>query len=140
MLTIDNLRHDLNIVMKTGETKVLEVLRLIIGECELREKSDPIKVIRKLIQANDDCLKYRTDPRLEDQNRILRTYLPLELNLEQLETAFLSFGTSELDLIRGASNEGAAIGIAVRFTKSNKLAVANNTIIEYVKRVREINE
>lgn len=138
MLTIELLRNDLFSALKSGNKTKLDILRFLVSECEYNQKLTPMKIIKKVIESNNVCLQHSDDPRLKQQNAILSEYVAVELSPEKLEAEFLNSDGPELELIKGANNEGVAIGLAMRFVKQHQLVVANSTVIDFVKKLRQI--
>jgi hypothetical protein len=129
----------LNSVMAGEKTKA-NVLKLVLGETQLESargrQTDPVKIIRKLIESNETSLKSRYDNKLVMENDVLRSYLPDSLSFETLEGLFLNSDGPEVELIQDAKNEGSAIGVAMQFVKRNNLVVDNPVVVEVVNKFR----
>jgi hypothetical protein len=132
--------------MKSGNVIMRDVSRVILGEISNIENSgkgvsevkEPqiLKIIKKLIESNNENLKHRANDRLKAENEFLATLLPKELSLDELRGHFQFQSSPELLMIRDAANEGIAYGIAAKYMKDAKLAASSDTIRTFVQHIR----
>ncbi len=132
--------------MKSGDTLRTSVLRLLLGEIDTLEsvgkKADFNKIVKKLIDSNNQMLAIKPNEILTKENEILSGMLPRELTKKELEdffnTSIMCVPPRSLELY-SAKSEGQAIGIAVKALKESKLAYNSNELIEIVKEIRNGN-
>ena len=95
------------------------ILRVVIGELDnLAAKGDIshddcLRVIRKCVESNNEMLKIKPNANLVEENVVLSTYLPNNLNVEQIKT--------ELANITLGNHLGKAIGNAVKILREKGL-------------------
>lgn len=142
-MLLETLRMDLKTAMKSNEQVKKDILRLTISEIEafkLRtgkcEDPDCFKVIEKLITSNKETLALieagtEKAQKLTQESAILGEYLPRKLTKEQIKSTLI-----ELNVLVDAPDVGRAIGAAMKFFKSEKLAVASEDVTEVVKEMK----
>lgn len=133
--------------MKTGDTLRKNVLRLLLGEIETIEssgkKADSTKIIKKLIDSNNQILAIKTDDILIKENEILSAMLPKEISRKELAEFIGSFQNQEnnslYNQIVAAKSEGQGIGLAVKTIKQIGLVYNSNDLIEVIKEMRSVS-
>jgi uncharacterized protein YqeY len=140
MSLYNDLRNELHIAMKENAEDKKNLLRIVIGEVQRKfgaeSDEDVHRVVRKLIEGNNESQKLRTNAGLpEDQhllkeNQMLQAYLPVFWSQEQIEVALQNVSIKE------AKNEGAAIGSAMKALKSVNAVVDGKDVKAVVQKIR----
>lgn len=94
------------------------ILRVVLGEFQrnMKDPSDDIcyKIIKKIIESNEELLKIGSRIELATENEILRSLLPEEMSSDEMITHLAIHRES----IIAAASEGQAIGIAMKILKA----------------------
>jgi len=127
-----DLRNDILVSMKQKDELAKDILRLALGEIQLRctEKSseaDKLAIIKKLISGistsidaiKDDSARAKEMERLEKESLLLEKYLPKPLTQEELRAYVLEKGFE----IGPGSNEGKSKGMILKAIKADALIV-----------------
>lgn len=123
-MLMDELKSNLITSMKEKNEVKKNILRVVLGEVSTLQSrttkqigdEDVHRVIRKVIQANDETMKYGESSKLKEENQILSSFLPKTLSVEEIYKEL----SDVVDQIK-MSNEGQAMGIAMKTLKSRKL-------------------
>ena len=130
--------------MKSGRTVERDILRLILGEVQTLEAKSGKKIpeekiesiIRKVIQSNEETISFSPSEKLEEENKILSSFLPKTLTQDEIEAFFLNSSNAEYELIQSVKSEGQAIGLAIKTLKSNQLKVLGDDVKIVVEKIR----
>lgn len=138
MNQIEELKAEMLDAMKNRDTIKKNVLRVVLGECE-RDNASPEKVIRKIIQNNEESLSHRESEDLRKENEVLRTYLPVTLSQSEI-MSYIQFESSVLhNEILAAKSDGQATGLAVAHFKKHGKNVLGNDVAAVIKQIRGAN-
>jgi uncharacterized protein YqeY len=139
-MLIDQLKQKMFAAMKSGDTVEKEVLRTAIGEvtCTGDEATDErtLQVLRKLVKSNQETLGSVTDA--EQRTTLLREigvlegFLPPTLSAAQIRELL----TPVLAQIRAAAGPGPAMGIAMKFLKSQAALTEARDVQSAVSEIR----
>lgn len=102
-----------HVKLKSGRASII---RLILCEFQARAESQPVaidQIVHKIIERNNECLSFRQDAGLVEENEFLKTLLPSYLSVAELREHLKPLG---LD------NTGASVGKAVKYLRSNGLS------------------
>jgi len=121
-MLIDQVKQRMFQAIKAGNTLEKEILRTAIGEVTRTgdEATDErlLLVLRKLVKSNRETLEAATDPAqrtaLEAEIVVLEGFLPQALSADQIRTLLEPVANE----IRAASGVGPAMGIAMKFLKT----------------------
>lgn len=112
------------------------ILRVVIGELDnLAAKGDIkhddcLRVIRKCVESNNEMLKIKPNDNLVEENKVLSTYLPNNLNVEQIK--------SELSNTTLGNHLGKAIGNAVKILREKGLYADGKDVRTAVEQLMEV--
>jgi len=123
------LREDISITMRNHNEIEKNILRLVLGEIQLRcsvagaTEDDKMNIVRKIIKGIDTSLEaIKDDParqeevtNLSTEKAILERYLPKSMTQEELQQ-FLKDNSVEILITMG---EGKAIGTVVKALKAS---------------------
>lgn len=132
------IRDSLNLAIKARKEVEKTILRVVLGESDKlnsgKQTTDEqlVKIIRKIIESNNECLASRENNVLKEENLILETLLPKSLNKEEIQ----NYLSEVLDKILTCKNEGQAIGLSVKFLKDKSLFADGNLVKEVVLSLR----
>lgn len=144
-------RQQLVAAIKGDKDTEKAALRVLLGEIQTAEArqgslsdEQAANIVRKIIKNNNETLEVlRKNPseqnnelasRLETENRILEQFLPQTLSPEEISQ--LLFQSEIRPQIIAAKNDGAAMGVAMKFLK-DKGAVEGNVVKEVVAQLRQ---
>ena len=138
-MLVEQLREDVKQALRDKNEVKKNILRVVIGEVETQESrtnksftdEEVEKVLRKMIASNQEVLSSKEDKTLTLENEILSSYLPKLLTQEEIKE---HLETIQDDLKEGA--EGQAIGKAMKYLKSNSLAVDGKDVSAVVQSLR----
>ncbi len=115
-----------------------DIMRLVIADIEAdhKRKDDDSwaeSVIRKHIKTNNESLAFYNEGdhfygTLTTQNLMLGSLLPTTLSLDEIEALFLNSNGNEIEQIQAVEKEGQAMGIAMKFLKSQDAKVASEDV------------
>jgi len=143
-MLLDDIKAQMFRAMKAGSLVEKEILRVAVGEITTEAAREGRKgddeearaILRKLVKSNDESLASGPDAErrrtLEEENRILATFLPKVLDVDAIVAALAPVR----DAIRAAGNDGQATGVAMKHLKANGASVGGKDVAEAVKRVR----
>jgi len=139
-MLIDQIKQRMFQAIKSGATVEKEVLRTVIGEVtrtgEAASDERVLQVLRKLVKANQETLRSATDAAqrsaLEQEIVVLEEYLPRSLGAAEL-AELLGPVAAE---IRAAGAAGPALGIAMKFLKSQAAAAEAQDVRDAVTQLR----
>lgn len=142
------IRSKLRTAIKENNTILKNVLRLLLGEIETLESSnkkfDSNKIIKKLIDSNNQILAIKNDEVLIKENEILNSFLPKEISKEELLNTIESFycpngSRQSLVLETNTKSEGQLMGIFIKQLKANNVIFNNNDLVNIIKELKENN-
>lgn len=113
------IKADLMSAILSKDETAKDILRVVLGELDNLNSKRPVvhedclKVIRKCIESNNEIIKLKPSDKLSEENIILASYLPNELNVEEI------YG--HIKNIALGNNIGKAIGIAVKYIREKGL-------------------
>lgn len=118
------------------------VLRVVLGECQLKASGRPIsddvglQIVKQMLKSNQENLRYikSDNPRLkefEDENVILESLLPPYWSEAQIVQAL-----SEVDL-KSAPSDNQAVGLAMQHLKKLSAVVDGTTVRKIVQEARK---
>jgi uncharacterized protein YqeY len=133
-LNVCELKEKLNEARKSGDKEKINVLKIIIGECDRHDRPDVESVVKKIVANNnltiglikersaDDTTSIRA---LLDENDLLASFLPFYLSEQEIHNH-----VSSLEL---GTHLGKAIGIAMKHFKSLDLPVESSAVRSVVE-------
>lgn len=138
-MLMTTMKSDLITSMKEKNEVKKNILRVVLGEVStLESRSEEklteeqiSKVIRKIIQANEETLRYGASEKLESENKILNSLLPKTLCVSEIRQELV--GIPE---IKEAKSEGQAVGIAIKYLKGKQLTVLGEDVKSVVLELR----
>ena len=118
----DDIKKQMFAAMKAKKTVEKEILKVALGELTARgEEVDDdacIAVLKKLVKSNLETLEAATDgeqqANLKEELVVLRAFLPASLSPENIAELLAPVA----EAIKAASNDGQAIGTAMKHLKS----------------------
>lgn len=143
-MLVEEIKKQVTLAMKSGDTVARDILRLALGEIQTAEarsnvaatEDEAIAALRKLIKSNEETLGLTTDAErsaaLTREVEVLSALLPKRLSVEEIVAAL----ASEQDAIRSAKSDGQATGTAMKYLKKSGADAAGNEVGEAVKRIR----
>lgn len=140
MTLYENLRSQLTTSIKEQNNIRKGILRVVLGDISTLEanrsvtEDDIKKIIKKLIIGNTETLKFlkQEDSRysvLVEENHILNSFLPQLMTKNQIKDTL-----KEIDF-SSVKSEGQAVGIAIKYLKSNSLEFDSKDVILVVKEI-----
>lgn len=119
MKLIEKLRAEITDAMINSLRIKQDILKLVLGECQLRDKYDDTfvqKFAEKLVEANNETMGVGgLNQKLLEENTYLQPYLPPpKASIEEVEIHARSIYTD----ILGAKNDGQAIGLLSKLLKA----------------------
>lgn len=122
------------------------ILKVVLGEFQQKNaggratENDGYSIIEKIISGNKETLGYfkADDPRrekLEEENVVVGALLPPYLSQEEVLTKINADATLLAD-VKAAKGDGQAVGVAVKWFKTQKLDVKGDTVKAAVAQVR----
>lgn len=140
----DLLKKEITTAILSKNILKRDILKVVLGEVQTIESrqgviSDEqvIKIIKKLIQSNNECIALVKNEKLEQENVILGAFLPKEMTLAELGGFFLGMGGYQH--IVEAKNEGQAVGLVMKAVKAASLSVDSSVVKEFVQKVRKVS-
>lgn len=135
-MLIDDIKADILVFTKARNADATALLKIVLGECQLKNKYDNDFVIaycRKLMQSNMETINAGgNEAKLSAENTLLEKYLPALLS----EDDALFHAQQVMGDILAARTEGQAIGILSKYLKSQGLSTAPNTIKSVISNVK----
>ncbi|QNN22512.1 GatB/YqeY domain-containing protein [Planctomycetales bacterium ZRK34] len=142
-MLIDDVKKRMIDAMKAGRAQEKEILRVALGDLQLTQSrtgslsdDEAVKVLRKIIKANDETAAVTSDEavkaKLAEENRILSELLPQTLDQAQIKAALAPVD----EAIRNAPNAGAATGVAMKHLKSTGATVDGKDVAQVVAALR----
>lgn len=131
------IKGDIRQAMIAKNEVVRNVLRVVVGEVERRldatgSDEEVTKVIRKLIEGNNESIRHFDNEALRMENFVLQGYLPTMLTVDEITKVL----TENVDKIKGAKNEGQAVGAAMGIFKAAGSAVDGKDVKLVVQQIR----
>jgi uncharacterized protein YqeY len=139
-MLIDQIKQRMFQAMKSGAAVEKEILRTVIGEVtrtgEAASDERVLQVLRKLVKSNQETLRSATDAAqrsaLEQEIVVLEEYLPRSLGAAELADLLGPVAAE----IRAAASAGPALGIAMKFLKSQAAAAEAQDVRDAVTQLR----
>lgn len=126
---LSRIKEDLLAARKNKNAKVLSLLSLVVSEYEMaasKNKTATVEsVIKKIIQSNEESLKYRSNQDLVEENELLDGYLPKYLTEKEIQ--------QHLSNIEMTNSFGKNMGNAMSYFKKNNLAVDSVTVKKVIE-------
>ncbi len=141
-------RTRLTTAMKTQNDVERSVMRLILSEVSRMKPiskdfldDDIKKVVKKLIQANEETLekmKVGSDNRnrLIDENHILSSLIPVPISRQEILDRLFTSSTPAINEIKRSERDGQAIGVCIKFLKSQNLEFNSDDVKSVVQELR----
>ncbi len=140
MSLLETMRTQVKEAMKAGPTAEVtkSILSQIISEAQrlnVADDEDLHKIVRKLVEGNDETLRLGgPNPRLEEENQILKTYLPRTLSVQEIRGSLEAVA----DQMRAAKSSGQATGIAMKHLKSLGSSANGKDVTLVVEEIRGV--
>jgi len=145
----NNIKNNITKAVKDKDVIRRDLLKVALGEIQTLEsrkgsitEEEAQKVLRKLIISNQETINLLDDEIkisvLKNEINILEEFLPQLMKKDEIYT-YIAVATELMDNIRNASNDGQAIGIAIKALKSDNKIFDGKVVAEIVKEIR-INE
>ena len=148
MAMMDTLKAKLLEMRKAQRAVELTVLQVVLGEAsqaEARSGTRPTddeveKIIRKTMLGNTETMglmekqpgREEARAKLATENAFLQTLLPATMSEDAIVAALADIA----DAIKGAKNDGAATGAAMKHLKAKNLKALGDAVSAAVKRLR----
>lgn len=145
MSVVEDIKKQVTVAMKSGDTVARDILRLALGEIQTAEarkaapvtEDDAAAAVRKLIKSNEETLGLSAEgdersATLRREIEVLSALLPKQLSVDEIIAAL----ASEVDAIKAAKADGQATGIAMKFLKTTGASVSGNDVGAAVKKIR----
>lgn len=129
----DIMREKMVSAMKSGDVICRDIMRLIISEVSRNDKKtdDEVnRVVKKVIEGNNETLKFGNNDRLVKENEILINLLPKRMSKEEVLDK-LGVVINDIKLAR---TEGVGMGIAMKVLKG--MEIEGSEVLEIVKEIR----
>lgn len=124
--------------VRARDTVASNIFKLILSECQRANKEDDSFIVNfmgKIVEGNNETLKYREDDKLIRENNLLRPYLPILIDRDGV-----MLNASKIpDSIRAAKSDGQAIGILFKHLKQLGLDFNIEDVKHAVSTIRESN-
>jgi hypothetical protein len=143
-MLIDEIRARVTQAVKDKDEVARDVLRLAMSESQMVEvrsgktitDDDVAAVLRKLVKSNEETLAAAPDgaqaPSLRREIEVLTSLLPKGMSVDDLVGALAPVA----EAIRGAKNDGAATGLAMKHMKSVGGTFTGQDVGAAVKKLR----
>lgn len=139
-MLFQRIREDIKKAMIEKNDIKKSILRVVIGEIQRKtgaeSDEDVIKVIKKVIEGNDESMKVSPSTVLIEENNILKEYLPKFWTHQEIESFFLNHDDPIFESIRDAKSDGQATGIAMKALKCVNAPVDGKSVNEIVRKIR----
>lgn len=138
MLTKAVLRTKLKEAMKAKASSV-SILRVVLGEIDLQEvkEAKPLdeqriaKIVSKTLEGCRESLKHRENVVIREEAAYLEALLPAKMSRDEVKHV-----VSSCLNVRELTNEGAAIGAAMKYFKAHNLVADSADVSSVVKELR----
>lgn len=143
-MLIDDLKREVLAAMKAKDAPRRDILKVALGDVQMGElrngkpltDEQTIAIIKKIVKGNEETLQAAIDDatrkQLNYEISVLSEMLPKTLSVEDIITAL----TSVQDNIASASNDGMAMGVAMKHLKSQGASVEGKDVAAAVKTIR----
>ena len=115
-MLINKIRSRIEECVRARDTVASNIFKLILSECQRANKEDDSFIVNfmgKIVEGNNETLKYREDDKLVRENNLLRPYLPILIDRDGV-----MMNASKIpDSIRAAKSDGQAIGVLSKHLK-----------------------
>lgn len=115
-MLINKIRSRIEECVRARDTVASNIFKLILSECQRANKEDDSFIVNfmgKIVEGNNETLKYREDDKLIRENNLLRPYLPILIDRDGV-----MLNASKIpDSIRAAKSDGQAIGVLSKHLK-----------------------
>ena len=144
IVLVDDIKKQVTVAMKSGDSVARDVLRLALGEIQTAEArknapasdEDVAAALRKLIKSNEETLALSGEGEravtLRREIEVLSVLLPRQLSVDDIVAAL----ASEHEAIKAAKSDGQATGVAMKHLKTSGASVAGNDVGAAVKKIR----
>jgi len=146
---IAEIKKDLNCALKARDTQTRDILKVLLGEIQTAEMrlgslspDKIVKIVEKMVNDNTQIMFMEniavdTLAKLKNENKILGKYLPQYLTEDIVMGFILNSEGQEFEQIRDCPSDGQAIGVAMKFFKSNDLMVKPLDVKTVVEKIRK---
>lgn len=143
-MLVDDIKKRVMQAMKNHATVEKEILRVALGEIQMAEvRSDKsvtdeeaFAVVRKLVKSNHETMAMSEDAEqkrvLAEEIAILESLLPATWDVARIVQELGSVA----DAIKGAPNDGAATGVAMKHLKGAGAPVGGKDVASAVRQIR----
>lgn len=141
-MKFDAIKQQLDAARKRQDKVEVSILSLILGEAQTIQfrkghaaitDEEVVKIIRKLIESNAETIGLSPDSirksELTRENEIMLTLLPKMASKDEFRDKLSK------EMLSSAKNEGQAIGVAIKYLKSQGILAEAKDIIEVVKEI-----
>jgi hypothetical protein len=115
-MMINLIKTKIEEAVRAKDTTASNIFKLVLSECQRANKEDDdfiVKFMGKIVEGNNETLKYRADEKLVRENNLLRPYLPI-----LIDRAGVMLNASKIpDSIKAAKSDGQAIGVLSKHLK-----------------------
>jgi uncharacterized protein len=146
MSLFETINSSLNAARKAGEKEKLSILTVLFGELQTLQFSkghaptisdeEAVKVIKKIIEGNTQTINLSPNNArnadLEREITVLSAFLPKMASKEEIRTAL---GEAKFTNVQ---SEGQAIGLAIKYLKSQGILAESKDVIEIVKEMANV--
>ena len=134
-MLIDIVKSKIEEGVRAKDSIISNIFKLVLSECQMANKEDDafiIKFMSKIVEGNNESLKYREDDKLVRENNILRPFLPI-----LIDRAGIELNASKIqDSIRAAGSDGQGIGVLSKHLAKLGLSYSKTDIKEVVSNIR----
>ena len=135
-MMINLIKTKIEEAVRAKDTTASNIFKLVLSECQRVNKEDDdfiVKFMGKIVEGNNETLKYRADEKLVRENDLLRPYLPI-----LIDRAGVILNASKItDSIKNARMEGQAIGALSKHLKQLGLDFNIEDVKYAVSTIRE---
>lgn len=133
-MLINEIQTEITSALRSGQETKKDILKLVLSETQRLNKQDDqtvISIITKLVESNNETLKYGHNVKLVRENEVLGRFLPTYIDCVQIEHV-LSDIKHELVTL----NTGQAIGKALKFLKGLNLHFKNEDVKNVLEKMK----
>lgn len=134
-MLINKIRQEIENAVRSGDTIKRDILKLVLGESQLKNVDDDksvVKIVKKIIQSNEETLKVGPNEKLTQENSILIVFVPVPLSKEELKVKLADIAVR----LREAKNDGQATGMSISHLNRLGVIFEGGDVAEAVKEIR----
>lgn len=133
-MLIEKVQTEIINALRSGQETKKDILKLVLSETQRLNKQDDqtiIGIVSKLIESNNETLKYGHNVKLVRENEVLGQFLPTYIGCDQIEQMLNDIKHELMPL-----NMGQAIGKALKFLKGQNIHFKNEDVKNTLEKMR----